>query len=94
MSGGHFDYKQYEIGHIADEVEQIIIDNDSTEKDQYGDTKGYNFTPETIAEFKKALLILRQAHVYTQRIDWLISGDDGEDTFRKRLEHDLKRIIE
>ena len=24
MSGGHFDYNQYKIGYIADEVEQLI----------------------------------------------------------------------
>ena len=32
MSGGHFDYKQYEIENIADEIEQIILNNDSEEK--------------------------------------------------------------
>ena len=33
MSGGHFQYKQWEIGNIGDEVEQLIIDNDSEELD-------------------------------------------------------------
>lgn len=92
MSGGHFQYKQWEIGNIADEVEQLIIDNDSEEKDEWGYTKGSHFTPETIEEFKKGLLILRQAHVYAQRIDWLVSGDDGEDSFHKRLKQDLDKI--
>lgn len=89
MSGGHFQYKQWEIGNIADEVEQLILDNDSEELDQWGDRKGYHFTPETIEEFKKGLLILRQAHIYTQRIDWLVSGDDGEDSFHSRLKKEL-----
>ena len=92
MSGGHFNYKQYDIGHIADEVEQIIIDNDSNEEDEYGDIKGYHFTPEIIDEFKQGLKILRQAQVYAQRIDWLVSGDDGPDSFLKRLQHDLKQL--
>jgi acid stress-induced BolA-like protein IbaG/YrbA len=92
MSGGHFNYKQYDIGHIADEVEQIIIDNDSTEEDEYGDIEGYHFTPEIIDEFKQGLKILRQAQVYAQRIDWLVSGDDGLDSFLKRLQHDLKQL--
>ena len=85
MSGGHFQYKQWEIGNIADEVEQLIIDNDS---------KGYHFTPETIAEFKLGLKILRCAHVYAQRIDWLVSGDDGEDSFHRRLKHDMEKLHE
>ena len=92
MSGGHFQYKQWEIGNIADEVEQLIIDNDSEELTQWRDRKGCHFTPETIAEFQKGLLLLRQAHVYAQRIDWLVSGDDGEDSFHNRLKHDLEKL--
>ena len=92
MSGGHFNYKQWEIGNIADEVEQLILDNDSEELDQWGDRKGSHFTPETIAEFKKGLTVLRQAHVYAQRIDWLVSGDDGEDSFHRRLINDLEKL--
>jgi hypothetical protein len=30
------------------------------------------------------------AQIYTQRIDWLVSGDDGEDSFRERLKEDLE----
>ena len=92
MSGGHFQYKQWEIGHIADEVEQIILDNDSEELDQWGDRKGWHFTPETIAEFKAGLEILRKAHIYAQRIDWLVSGDDGEDSFHRRLKSDMEKM--
>lgn len=92
MSGGHFNYKQYDIGYIADEVEQIIIDNDSTEQDEYGDIKGHHFTPEVIDEFKQGLKILRQAQVYAQRIDWLVSSDDGPDSFLKRLKSDLQQL--
>lgn len=92
MSGGHFQYKQWEIGNIADEIEQLIIDNDSEELNQYGDRKGCHFTPDTIEEFKKGLAILRQAHIYTQRIDWLVSGDDGEDSFHNRLKKELENL--
>ena len=49
-------------------------------------------TPETMAEFKAGLEILRQAHIYAQRIDWLMSGDDGEDSFHRRLKHDLEKL--
>jgi hypothetical protein len=90
MSGGHFNYDQYKIEYIADEVEQLIINNDSEELDEYGSFLGSHFTPETIDEFKKGLLLLRQARIYVQRIDWLVSGDDGEDSFHRRLKHDLE----
>jgi len=92
MSGGHFNYKQYEIEHIADQVEQMIIDNDSEELDEWSNRKGYHFTEDTMVEFKKALVIIRQAQVYAQRIDWLVSGDDGENNFHRRLKHDLETL--
>lgn len=80
MSGGHFDYDQYRIRRIADEVEQLIIDNSN------------EFSQETIEEFKIGLEYLKKAEVYTQRIDWLVSGDDGEDTFHNRLQSELKNL--
>jgi len=92
MSGGHFQYKQWEISNIADEVEQLILTNDSEEKDEWGDRKGYHYTPETIEEFKKGLILFRQAYVYAQRIDWLVSGDDGEDSFHSRLKFELDKL--
>ena len=92
MSGGHFQYEQYKIGYIADEVEDLIVHNGSEEKDEWGYHKHSNFTPETIDEFKQALILLRMAQVYAHRIDWLVSGDDGEDSFHNRLKHDLEKL--
>ena len=92
MSGGHFQYMQYEIGNIADEIEQIILNNDSKEKNEYGDTKGYGFSQGTIEEFKKALFTLKQSYIYVQRIDWLVSGDDGEDSFHRRLKQEMDEL--
>ena len=91
MSGGHFNYEQYKISQIADEVEQLIFHNDSNELDEWGRTKGSHYKPETIAEFRKGLEALRKAFVYAQRIDWLVSGDDGEDSFHERLKLELSR---
>lgn len=90
MSGGEFQYNQYKLIQIADDIEQIIIDNDSTELNLFGDKKGSFYSEETINEFKTAVNLLRQAYVYVQRIDWLVSCDDGEDTFHQRLKDELK----
>jgi hypothetical protein len=89
MSGGAFNYDQYKIDYIADEIEQFILDNESEELNQWGDKKGTFYSPTTINEFKKALTHLRMAKIYAQRIDWLVSGDDGEDTFHNRLQQEL-----
>lgn len=92
MSGGAFDYKQYNIGNICDDIEIAIRDNESTELDSFGYPKATNFSPNTIQEFKNACRALRVAEVYAQRIDWLLSGDDGEDSFHRRLKEDLNAI--
>jgi hypothetical protein len=52
----------------------------------------YDYEPETIEEFRKAIKVLREAAVYAQRIDWLLSGDDGEETFHKRLKEELGKL--
>lgn len=52
----------------------------------------YEYSEETIAEFKKGLDILRKAYVYAQRIDWLLSGDDGEESFHERLKEELDEL--
>lgn len=92
MSGGHFEYTQYEIGYIADEIEQLIRTNDSTEKDEYGYEKGHHYSAETIELFKEAIITLKKAQVMAHRIDWLVSGDDGEESFIERWKEDLSKI--
>ena len=94
MSGGHFGYDQYRIDQIADQVEQLILTNDSEELNDWGDRRGRNFNPSTINEFRIALRTLREAAIYAQRIDWLVSGDDGEESFHRRLNADLAKLDE
>lgn len=92
MSGGHFQYKQYELKYIADEIEQLIRYNGSDEVNEYGDKLFQNFSEEIIEEFKRGEKIIREALVYAQRIDWLISGDDGDHSFLIRLKAELDAI--
>lgn len=69
------------------------------ESEHYYDEDGseiyyQDYEPETIEEFRKAIKVLREAAVYAQRIDWLLSGDDGEETFHKRLKEELGKLKE
>ena len=84
MSGGHFDYNQFRIDDIADSIEDYIYGPPLEEED-------IEYNEETLKEFKKGLDILRKACIYAQRIDWLLSGDDGEESFHKRLKEDLEK---
>lgn len=95
MSGGHFDYHQYRIREIADNIENIIQKNGKKKeyeiKNSWEDEYHYEYPPEVINKMKEGLDILRKAEIYAQRIDWLVSGDDGPETFLRRLNEDLNK---
>ena len=81
MSGGSLsNYHEYWTDVIADNIVDVI------NKNKYE----YKFSDETINEFKNAAKYLKLAYTYATRIDWLISGDDGEETFHERLKEDLE----
>ena len=48
--------------------------------------------PEILEELKKGVKILKTAAIYAQRIDWLLSGDDGEESFKERLKEELDEL--
>ena len=110
MSGGRFDYKQYEFGYIADAIEDVILNNgrektkeelkneywrdhDSDWYEKYPEDKFHHEYPdEVIEKFKEGVELLRKAQIYAHRIDWLLSGDDSEETFLRRLKDDLSKM--
>jgi len=89
MSGGHFDYQQHCLLDIADEIQRVIRDNGVQEPDGW---EAPLFSPETLASFREAVALLRRAYVYVQRIDWLVSCDDGEEDFHRRLREELEAL--
>ena len=90
MSGGYFDYNQYKIQEIIDRVEQLIYEMENNE-DEYNKYEGKK--DEFILVYKEALDTLIFAQMFTQRIDWFESGDDGVDSFFERLMDESKKII-
>ena len=90
MSGGHFQYQQYRIEDIAVEIDEMIESNDDETLDQYGERRGNGYPPEVIERFREAAHTLRQAAEMAQRVDWLVSGDDGEDSFMRRWEKEVR----
>lgn len=84
MSGGHFSHSEYTLETIADEIQEVIETNKSTRKDCFGYPIGRNYNDDTIAKFKEAVALLRKSKKMVRRIDYLLSGDDGEDSFHSR----------
>ena len=50
------------------------------------------YSPETIETMKKMLDTIKRAKIYLQRIEWLLSGDDGESDLIERTKEDLKEV--
>ena len=107
MSGGHFDYQQFKMVEIAESIQSLIDNNgrlmtddelkdnfiSKEELEKYPEMKyHYSYPPEVIEKFKEGVEIIRKAYVYAQRIDWLVSGDDGEQSFLKRLDEELNKL--
>lgn len=95
MSGGRFEYIQYRLDDVADDIQREIEKSGrkmtkEEQKEGYYDTDTYyEYPPEVIEKFKEAVSIIRKAGIYMHRVDWLLSGDDGDDTFLERLKNDL-----
>ena len=47
---------------------------------------------KSIETMKEAYRQIRIAEIYAQRVDWMMSGDDGEETMQKRLAEELKSL--
>ena len=45
---------------------------------------------ETIGAMKEAYRQIRIAEIYATRVDWMMSGDDSEESFRERIKEDLE----
>lgn len=104
MSGGHFSINNS--SSIADELETIVklaecgneyglTDAEFYEEHGCGltDIEFYkNLKPETKNKIKEAINILRLASIYTNRIDYLFSDDDGEESFHKRLKEECDQL--
>lgn len=94
MSGGHFDYQQYRIEDIADDIRSFLDQKSWEKEDEYGHKPYQDITPEVIQAMEDGYQILLKAAVYAQRIDWYLSGDDGANTFLKRLKDGLTKLEE
>lgn len=72
-----------------------LIEVKEIKHQEYEDGEYYpEYSDETIQIFRDAVKTLRKAAIYAQRIDWFLSGDDGEESLKERLEEELKKLEE
>lgn len=78
MSGGSFDYAFGHVETFADALEKKL---DTTNPDHWE----HGFKPEVVAEMRRIIIEARQFACVMHAAEWLWSGDDGEDTFLKKM---------
>lgn len=93
MSGGHFYTNKFQIIDAADEIGEICDQNDSLEPDHYGDPVGRGYSPEVLERLREAEATLRRAAIMLNRVDYLLSGDDGPESFLERWDEELNGPI-
>ena len=102
MSGGKFAYEQYKIRQIWEEIQEELDKQGQEKQVQFYEKEYYEKYPEARFEevyredvqkiFKDGIESLKKAEIYAQRIDWYLSGDDGEDSLVSRLKSDLDKL--
>lgn len=77
----------------GDEIKISSYIDEHYEAGEDGEIPYYpDYTEETIREFRNAIGVLKRARVYAQRVDWLLSGDDNEESFHERLKEELEEL--
>lgn len=92
MSGGAFEYKQYKIEELIEDMKLLLerVDKEPTDSFECNSLKNYIDDKDSFKKIvEKNINLLKKSYIYTQRLDWFISGDDGEETFYERLEEDF-----
>ena len=105
MSGGKFSYKQWHIDNIADQIEQEVILSGKPipkqkwsyyERQEFEETHkhpmNYAYPDSVLRRMEEAVYALRAAAIYAKRVDYLLSGDDGEESFEERLSKELSEL--
>jgi len=94
MSGGHYDYKCFEVGQFGEMVEADAI---GRSVDQEIDQGGYTATrkalpADIINKMKTLAAVLKQCGTACRDLEWFMSGDIGEDAFRESSHKALTEI--
>ena len=84
MSGGRFDYVQYKFDDVAESISGYIERETKNADDPLPD--------DIVAKFAEAARTCEIAAAMVQRVDWLLSGDDGYDSFRDRWIVEVERL--
>lgn len=79
MSGGSFNYAYATPQYFADALEDLL------EKDNKGNLDGQPWSPEVTEKLSKTVALVRLVGILMKEVEWLYSGDSGENVFSKEF---------
>jgi len=85
MSGGTFDYIDYQLKILIDEMTDI-------KNEQFNFIKDDNDIDFVMKLYNDTIKQLELNHIILHRLDLYLAGDDRYDTFIEKLYHDLMTI--
>ena len=105
MSGGSMDYVYCAIDNAAEKIQEVLANytlkrdkgiyvklndyyrDENPDIDYLADDK--SLTDAVIKRLEQCLVTVREAAICAERVEWLTSDDDGEESFCMRLDKDL-----
>ncbi len=95
MSGGAFDYKQHTLQDLIDDMNTLIerLDKEPIDSFECNSLKNFVKNPDDLKnKIRENIGYLKRAFLFTNSLDWLIGGDDGEEKFYEKLDVEMKKI--
>lgn len=81
MSGGHYDYLQYRVSELADQIRSDLERVGTT--NEWGDT--FQPEPATVDAMRFIASWLDLGQQMAHDMDWCLSGDTGDDTIARQM---------
>jgi hypothetical protein len=81
MSGGKLNTSYRRILDIAEEIEKFLASPEAL-----------MYSLHAREEIAYGVVVMKRAAVYANRIDYLLGGDDSEESFLKRLDEELEAV--
>lgn len=94
MSGGFFEYRQHGLEDIAEAIDKVIRENDNQDQNEYGQRIGHGYPWEVIEALATTAKTVRMASQLVHHADWLLRGDDGEETYLDKVHSYLNGILD
>lgn len=91
MSGGHWDYFQFQLNSFLEKLENFVTELETNEeyKNCY-EPKDIDVKDLFYDSLCSLYTDIKEAEHLERILDWYLSGDDGEDSFVERLKENEK----